>query len=72
MKTVSAYAKLLRVPGIGALGIVPVIAALTVGIYDLYNLTIFFIIGITLCFSLNPHTNPMVCSIHTATWREVI
>jgi len=45
MKIVSAYARLLRVPGIGALGIVPVIAALTVGIYDLYNLTLIFIIG---------------------------
>jgi 4-hydroxybenzoate polyprenyltransferase len=45
MKMVSAYARLLRVPGIGALGIVPVIAALTVGIYDLYNLTLIFIIG---------------------------
>jgi len=52
MKTVSAYAKLLRVPGIGTLGIVPVIAALTVGIYDLYNLTIVFIIGITPAFLL--------------------
>jgi 4-hydroxybenzoate polyprenyltransferase len=45
MKKVSAYAKLLRVPGIGALGIVPVIGALTVGMYDLYTLTIVFIIG---------------------------
>jgi 4-hydroxybenzoate polyprenyltransferase len=45
MKKVSAYAKLLRVPGIGALGIVPVIAALTVGMYDLYILTVVFIIG---------------------------
>jgi 4-hydroxybenzoate polyprenyltransferase len=45
MKMVSAYARLLRIPGIGALSIVPVIAALTVGIYDLYNLTLIFIIG---------------------------
>jgi len=45
MKKISAYAKLLRFPGIGALGIVPVIAALTVGIYDVYDLTIVFIIG---------------------------
>lgn len=45
MKKVSAYARLLRLPGIGALGIVPVIGALTVGVYDLYDLTIVFIIG---------------------------
>jgi 4-hydroxybenzoate polyprenyltransferase len=45
MKKVSAYARLLRVPGIGAFGIVPVIAALTVGMYDLYTLTVVFIIG---------------------------
>jgi 4-hydroxybenzoate polyprenyltransferase len=45
VKKVSAYAKLLRVPGIGAFGIVPVIAALTVGMYDLYTLTVVFIIG---------------------------
>jgi 4-hydroxybenzoate polyprenyltransferase len=45
MSKVSAYAKLLRLPGIGALGIVPVIGALTVGMYDLYNLTLVFIIG---------------------------
>ena len=41
----AAYAKLLRVPGIGALGIVPVIAALTMGITDFYPLSRIFIIG---------------------------
>ncbi len=45
MKKASAYAKLLRVPGIGALGIVPVIGALTVGMYDIPTLIIVFIIG---------------------------
>jgi len=72
MKTVSAYAKLLRVPGIGTLGIVPVIAALTVGIYYLYKSHYCFYYWNNPCFSLNPHTNTMVCSIHTAAWREVI
>ena len=42
---VSAYARLLRVPGIGALGVVPVIGALTVGVTDILTLTIVFIIG---------------------------
>lgn len=42
---VSAYARLLRVPGIGALGIVPVIGALIVGVTDIPMLTIVFIIG---------------------------
>jgi hypothetical protein len=45
MSRFSAYAKLLRVPGMGALGIVPVIGAISVGTYDLYNLTIVFLIG---------------------------
>ncbi|MBN1861141.1 MAG: hypothetical protein JW840_06745 [Candidatus Thermoplasmatota archaeon] len=45
MKKVSAYAKLLRVPGIGVLGMVTVLAALTVGVYDVYSLTIVCIIG---------------------------
>jgi 4-hydroxybenzoate polyprenyltransferase len=45
MNKLSVYARLLRVPGIGALGIIPVIAALTIGVYDLYSLTIVFIIG---------------------------
>ena len=45
MNKVSAYARLLRIPGIGALGVVPVIGALTVGVYDLYDLSLVFIIG---------------------------
>jgi 4-hydroxybenzoate polyprenyltransferase len=42
---VTAYAKLLRLPGIGALGIIPVIAALTMGVSDIYPLSLIFIIG---------------------------
>ena len=45
MSKISAYAKLLRLPGIGALGIVPVIAALTMGVTALYPLCLIFIIG---------------------------
>ena len=45
MNKISAYAKLLRIPGLGALAIPPVIAAITVGVYDFYNLLILFIIG---------------------------
>ncbi len=58
MKKISAYAKLLRIPGIGALGIVPVIGALTVGVYDLYSLTLVFLIGAFSCifgFILNDY-----------------
>ncbi|UCD13894.1 MAG: UbiA family prenyltransferase [Thermoplasmatales archaeon] len=45
MNKVVAYAKLLRVPGIGGLATPPIIAALTVGVYDFYSLLILFIIG---------------------------
>jgi 4-hydroxybenzoate polyprenyltransferase len=45
MSKIAAYAKLLRLPGIGALGIVPVIAALAMGSTDLYSLILIFIIG---------------------------
>jgi len=45
MRKVAAYAKLLRVPAIGALGIIPVIAALAMGISDIYPLSLVFIIG---------------------------
>lgn len=45
MNKISAYARLLRIPGIGALGTTAVIGALTVGVYDLYNLSIVFLIG---------------------------
>lgn len=40
-----AYAKLLRIPGLGGLAIPPVIGAITVGELDLYKLLILFIIG---------------------------
>jgi len=45
MNKVAAYARLLRIPGLGGLAIPPVIAALTVGVYDPYNLVILFVIG---------------------------
>jgi len=45
MNKVAAYARLLRIPGLGGLAIPPVIAALTVGVYDFYILTILFVIG---------------------------
>jgi 4-hydroxybenzoate polyprenyltransferase len=45
MHTLIAFAKLLRLPGIGALGIPTVIAALVVGTTAPVNLTLVFIIG---------------------------
>jgi 4-hydroxybenzoate polyprenyltransferase len=45
MNKIVAYARLLRLPGIGGLAIPPVIGAITVEMYDLYNLAIVFIIG---------------------------
>jgi len=45
MKKIVAYARLLRIPGIGGLAMPPVIGAITVGVYDLYNLFIVFLIG---------------------------
>jgi 4-hydroxybenzoate polyprenyltransferase len=45
MNKITAYARLLRIPGLGALGIPPVIGALTVGMMDPYNLIILFCIG---------------------------
>lgn len=45
MNKIVAYARLLRLPGIGGLAIPPAIGAITVGIYDLYNLSIVFAIG---------------------------
>ncbi len=45
MNKLVAYARLLRIPGIGGLAIPPVIGAISVGVFDLYNLTIVFIIG---------------------------
>ena len=45
MNKICAYARLLRIPGIGGLAIPAVIGGLTVGVYDFYNLLILFIIG---------------------------
>jgi len=45
MSKVTAYARLLRIPGLGGLGIPAVIGALTVGVHDLLSLVILFIIG---------------------------
>jgi 4-hydroxybenzoate polyprenyltransferase len=45
MSKLTAYARLLRIPGLGGLGIPAVIGALTVGVQDLVALTILFIIG---------------------------
>jgi 4-hydroxybenzoate polyprenyltransferase len=45
MNKITAYARLLRIPGLGALGIPPVIGAMTVGMMDPYNLIILFFIG---------------------------
>jgi len=45
MNKINAYAKLLRIPGLGALATPPVIAAITVGEFHFYNLLILFIIG---------------------------
>ncbi|UCF12389.1 MAG: UbiA family prenyltransferase [Thermoplasmatales archaeon] len=45
MFKIRAYAKLLRIPGLGALAIPPVIAAITVGVFDLHKLLILFFIG---------------------------
>lgn len=39
------YAKLLRIPGLGGLAIPPVFGAISVGVYDLYSLSILFIVG---------------------------
>jgi 4-hydroxybenzoate polyprenyltransferase len=45
MSKLTAYTRLLRIPGLGGLGIPAVIGALTVGVQDLVALTILFIIG---------------------------
>jgi len=60
MNKVSAFAKLLRLPGIGALGVPTVIAALTVGETNIYNLILVFIIGAIACvygFILNDYAD---------------
>ncbi len=48
MNKLNAYAKLLRLPGLGGLAIPPVFGAISVGVYDFYKLAILFLIG---CFS---------------------
>lgn len=45
MRKLSAYARLLRFPGLGGLAIPPVIGAITVGVLDLQILAILFLIG---------------------------
>jgi 4-hydroxybenzoate polyprenyltransferase len=45
MKKIAAYAKLLRLPGIGGLGTTTLIGALTVGVYDVFDLFIVFLVG---------------------------
>lgn len=60
MKKMAAYAKLLRLPGIGALGIPTVIAALTVGVVDPFDLSLVFLIGAIACiygFILNDYAD---------------
>jgi 4-hydroxybenzoate polyprenyltransferase len=60
MNKLVAYAKLLRLPGIGVLGISTVIAALTVGVVDLVDLCIVFLIGAIACvfgFIVNDYTD---------------
>ncbi|HHF55477.1 MAG TPA: hypothetical protein ENL42_00995 [Thermoplasmatales archaeon] len=48
MRKLIAYAKLIRLPGLGGLAIPPVFGAISVGVYDFYKLAILFAIG---CFS---------------------
>ena len=60
MDKIGAYAKLLRLPGVGALGIPTVIGALTVGVTDFFDLMIVFFIGALACvfgFLLNDYTD---------------
>ena len=45
MDKINAYAKLLRIPGIGGLAIPPVIGAMTVGEFGIINLSLLFVIG---------------------------
>ena len=46
MGKISAYARLLRLPGLGGLAIPPVIGAVTVGVFDLQILSLLFLIGV--------------------------
>ena len=66
MSRINKYAKLLRLPGLGGLAVPPVFGALTVGVYDLYFLSILFIIGIfcaIFAFVLNDYSDVEVDSI---------
>jgi len=45
MNKIVAYSRLLRIPGIGGLAIPPVIGAISVGEFDIFNLSILFSIG---------------------------
>ncbi|MEF8849036.1 MAG: UbiA family prenyltransferase, partial [Candidatus Thermoplasmatota archaeon] len=45
MGKISAFAKLIRLPGVGTLGLIPVIGALTMGAQGIYDLTLIFVIG---------------------------
>ncbi|MEM4258508.1 MAG: UbiA prenyltransferase family protein [Candidatus Thermoplasmatota archaeon] len=45
MNKIVAYARLLRIPGLGGLAIPPIIGAVTVGVTDIYQLVLLFIIG---------------------------
>lgn len=46
MSKLIAYSKLLRLPGLGGLAVPPVFGALSVGVTDLYSLSILFVIGV--------------------------
>ncbi|MFH1013581.1 MAG: UbiA family prenyltransferase [Thermoplasmatota archaeon] len=45
MGKISTYATLFRIPGLGGLAIPPVIAALTMGVFDIFQLILLFLIG---------------------------
>lgn len=45
MNKITAYARLLRLPGLAALATPPIIAAMTIGVFHFYNLLLLFIIG---------------------------
>ncbi len=45
MNKITAYARMLRIPGLGALSMPPVVGALIIGVSDLFSLVILFFIG---------------------------
>ena len=45
MNKITAYARMLRIPGLGALSMPPVVGALIIGVSDLFSLVILFLIG---------------------------